>query len=132
MAGGDTGKYCIVDLSTGNTEIVEPGDGFYRKYLSGYGLGAAVIMDRQQAGIDPLSPASYLGICSGLLTGTGARFSGRFMVVGKSPLTGGLQLGWGKSAVGQCMRHVPVRCPDQHPAHRRLDECRHRLGPWPG
>ena len=41
MAGGYTGKYCIVDLSTGSTEIVEPGDGFYRKYLSGYGLGAA-------------------------------------------------------------------------------------------
>ena len=46
-------------------------------------------MERQKAGIDPLSPESYLGICSGLLTGTGARFSGRFMVVGKSPLEKG-------------------------------------------
>ncbi len=96
MAGGSTGKYCIVDLSTGNTEIVEPGDGFYRQYLSGYGLGAAVIMERQQPGIDSLSPESHLGICSGLLTGTGARFSGRFMVVGKSPLTGG----WGDANSG--------------------------------
>ena len=96
MAGGYTGKYCIVDLGTGKTEIVEPDDGFYRKYLSGYGLGAAVIMERQKAGIDPLSPQSYLGICSGLLTGTGARFSGRFMVVGKSPLTGG----WGDANSG--------------------------------
>lgn len=96
MAGGYTGKYCIVDLSTGNTEIVEPGDGFYRKYIGGYGLGAAVIMERQKPGIDPLSAGSYLGICSGLLTGTGARFSGRFMVVGKSPLTGG----WGDANSG--------------------------------
>ena len=96
MAGGYTGKYCIVDLNSGNTEIIEPGDEFYRKYLGGYGLGAAVIMERQKPGVDPLSPGSYLGICSGLLTGTGARFSGRFMVVGKSPLTGG----WGDANSG--------------------------------
>jgi aldehyde:ferredoxin oxidoreductase len=96
MAGGYTGKYCIVDLSRGSSENVEPGDAFYRKYLSGYGLGAAVIMERQKPGIDALAPESYLGICSGLLTGTGARFSGRFMVVGKSPLTGG----WGDANSG--------------------------------
>jgi aldehyde:ferredoxin oxidoreductase len=96
VAGGYMGKYCIVDLGTGTTEMVEPGDRFYQKYLSGYGLGAAVITERQKAGIDPLSPESYLGFCSGLLTGTGAAFSGRCMVVGKSPLTGG----WGDANVG--------------------------------
>ena len=52
MAGGYTGKYCIVDLSDGKTEIVEPGDAFYRHYLGGYGLGAAVIMERQKPGTD--------------------------------------------------------------------------------
>ncbi len=96
MPGGYTGKYCIVDLSSGTTEIVQPEAEFYRKYLGGYGLGAAVIMERQKPGIDPLSAESYLGLCSGLLTGTGARFSGRFMVVGKSPLTGG----WGDANSG--------------------------------
>lgn len=96
MAGGYMGKYCIVDLGSGKTEVVEPGDQFYKKYLSGYGLGAAVIAERQKAGIEPLSPQSYLGFCSGLLTGTGAAFSGRFMVVGKSPLTGG----WGDANAG--------------------------------
>jgi len=96
MAGGYMGKYCIINLSNGKTEVVEPDDSFYQKYLSGYGLGAAVITERQKAGIDPLSPESYFGICSGLLTGTGASFSGRFMVVGKSPLTGG----WGDANAG--------------------------------
>jgi len=96
MAGGYMGKYCIVDLGSGKTEVVAPGDHFYKKYLSGYGLGAAVITERQKAGIESLSPASYLGFCSGLLTGTGAAFSGRFMVVGKSPLTGG----WGDANAG--------------------------------
>ncbi len=94
--GGYVGKYCIINLTTGKTEIVEPGDDFYRKYLGGYGLGAAVITERQPAGIDALSPQSHVGICSGLLTGTGCFFAGRFMVVGKSPLTGG----WGDANSG--------------------------------
>ena len=96
MAGGYTGKYCIVNLSDGTTEVVEPDVIFYQKYLSGYGLGAAVIMKRQKPGVDPLAPQSYLGFCSGLITGSGALFSGRFMVVGKSPLTGG----WGDANAG--------------------------------
>jgi aldehyde:ferredoxin oxidoreductase len=94
--GGYVGKYCIINLTTGKTEVVEPGDDFYRKYLGGYGLGAAVITERQPAGIDALSPESHVGICTGLLTGTGCFFAGRFMVVGKSPLTGG----WGDANSG--------------------------------
>ncbi len=96
MSRGYIGKYCIINLSTRKTKIVEPGDDFYKKFLSGYGLGAAVITSLQKPGIDPLSAASHLGFCSGLLTGTGAYFSGRFMVVGKSPLTGG----WGDANAG--------------------------------
>jgi len=96
MSGGFVGKYCIVNLSTKKTEVVEPGEDVYKKYLSGYGIGAAVITERQKPGIDPLSAGSHLGFCSGLLTGTGAFFSGRYMVVGKSPLTGG----WGDSNAG--------------------------------
>jgi len=96
MSGGYAGKYCIVDLTDGHCEIFEPGDEFYQKFLSGYGLGAAVITRHQKPGIDPLSPESLIGFCSGLLTGTGTLFSGRFMVVGKSPLTGG----WGDANAG--------------------------------
>jgi aldehyde:ferredoxin oxidoreductase len=53
-------------------------------------------MERQKPGIGPLAPESHIGFCSGLLTGTKAYFSGRFMVVGKSPLTGG----WGDANAG--------------------------------
>ena len=84
MAGGYMGKYCIVDLSRAASEVVAPDEAFYRKYLSGYGLGAAVIMERQKPGVAALSPEAHLGFCSGLLTGSGVLFSGRFMVVGKS------------------------------------------------
>ena len=96
MSGGYIGKYAVVDLSSGVTDIVTLSDDFYQRFLTGYGLGAAVITERQKAGIDPLSPDAHLGFCSGLLTGTGAPFSGRFMVVGKSPLTGG----WGDANCG--------------------------------
>jgi len=96
MVGGFAGRYCIVDLNKGTTEVVEPGEQFYRKFLSGYGLGAAVITVRQKPGIDALSQDSYLGFCTGVLTGTGAPFSGRLSVVGKSPLTGG----WGDANAG--------------------------------
>jgi aldehyde:ferredoxin oxidoreductase len=93
---GYMGKYVIINLSTGKSEVVSPGEEFYKKYLTGYGMGAAVITERQKAKINPLSPEAYIGFCSGILTGTGAYFSGRFMVVGKSPLTGG----WGDANSG--------------------------------
>lgn len=101
MGGGYTGKYCVVNLTERTTEVVEPGDEFYRKYLSGYGLGAAVLMERQKPGTDALAPEAHLGFCTGLLTGTRAFFSGRFMVVGKSPLTGG----WGDANAGGFLSH---------------------------
>ena len=101
MAGGFAGRYCIVDLNKGTTEVVEPGEQFYKKFLCGYGLGAAVITMRQKPAIDALSQDSYLGFCTGVLTGTGAPFSGRLSVVGKSPLTGG----WGDANAGGFFAH---------------------------
>ena len=35
MAGGYTGKYCIVDLSNQTTEVVAPDEAFYQKFLAG-------------------------------------------------------------------------------------------------
>jgi aldehyde:ferredoxin oxidoreductase len=48
------------------------------------------------AGADPLGPDNLLGFVNGLLTGSGALFSGRWLVTGKSPLTGG----WGDANCG--------------------------------
>ncbi len=96
MTGGYMGRYCVIDLTSQTVETIEPGNSFYKKFMSGYGLGAAVILERQKPGIDPLASESHIGFCSGLLTGTKAYFSGRFMVVGKSPLTGG----WGDANAG--------------------------------
>jgi aldehyde:ferredoxin oxidoreductase len=106
MAGGYVGKYCVINLSDQSTKEVELGDDFYRKYLAGYGLGAAVVTELQAPGIDPLSPEAHLGFCSGLLNGTGSSFAGRFMIVGKSPLTGG----WGDANSGGFLAQEIKKC----------------------
>lgn len=96
MPGAYMGKILWVDLSSQKIHEEEISEEIYKRFLAGYGLGAKIIFDRQKPKVDPLSEESILGFVSGLLTGTGALFVGRYMVVGKSPLTGG----WGDSNSG--------------------------------
>ncbi len=96
MSHGYMGKVLHVDLTTGAIEPEQLPDSVYEQYLGGYGLGARILFDRIPAGADPLGPENILGFVPGLLTGTGALFGGRWMVVGKSPLTGG----WGDANCG--------------------------------
>ena len=90
------GKILMVDLSNGTITEEKISDNVYQQYLSGMGLGAYILYNRIPAGADPLGPENILGFCSGFLTGTGSFFSGRWTLVGKSPLTGG----WGDANCG--------------------------------
>ncbi len=90
------GKVLWVDLSSRTFTEETIKDTVYRKYLSGIGLAAYLLYDRIPAGADPLGPENVLGFVSGLLTGTPSLFSGRWMAVGKSPLTGT----WGDANCG--------------------------------
>jgi aldehyde:ferredoxin oxidoreductase len=96
VADGFFGKILFVDLSQGTIEEEPLEPTVYQDYLGGYGLGVQVLYERMPPGADPLGPENILGFTPGLLTGTGVPFSGRFMVVGKSPLTGG----WGDANCG--------------------------------
>ncbi len=96
MPHGYWGKVLFVDLSTSRVEVEHLPDETYRRYLGGYGLGVHVLYERMPAGADPLGPENVLGFLPGLLTGSGAPFSGRFMVVARSPLTGA----WGDANCG--------------------------------
>jgi len=87
MGNGYMGKILMVDLTSGAFEDIEIPDAVYEKYLSGSGLGAFILYNAIPAGADPLGPDNVLGFVSGLLTGTGSLFTGRWMAVGKSPLT---------------------------------------------
>ena len=96
MASGYMGKILFVDLTekSCNEEVIP--DEVYEGLLSGLGLAAHILYDRIPAGADPLGPDNILGFVSGLLTGTGSLFTGRWMATGKSPLTGG----WGDANCG--------------------------------
>lgn len=86
--GGFIGRLVFVDLSTKKIWEREPKEEFYRRFLGGYGIGVKVIFDEQKPKVNPLGEESILGFTTGLLTGAGIPFSGRYIVVGKSPLTG--------------------------------------------
>src|SRR3972149_3010458 len=96
MPNGFWGKALFVDLTTGECRIEAIPEESFRRTLGGCGLGAQNLLERLEPGADPLGPGNVLGFLPGLLTGTGAPFSGRFMVVGRSPLTGG----WGEANAG--------------------------------
>ncbi len=90
------GKLLWVDLSNESFKEEKLSDDIYRQYFGGYGLAVKLIYDHMKAKIDPLGGDSIIGFFPGLLTGTVAPFSGRYMVAGKSPLTGT----WGDSNSG--------------------------------
>ncbi len=96
MAGGYMGKLLFVDLSNGEIRKEAPGDGLYRDFIGGYGVGARVLYSRQKAGEDPLGPGNTLGLMTGPLTGTPATTGCRYVAIAKSPLTGG----WGDANSG--------------------------------
>jgi aldehyde:ferredoxin oxidoreductase len=89
-------KILWVDLTKMEIKEEEPDDEIYQNYLGGYGLGVYYTYNRIKPHCDPLGPDNILSFCPGLLTGTLAPFTGRYMVCGKSPLTGG----WGDANSG--------------------------------
>ncbi len=82
------GKILFVDLSQGRIWDEIPEENLYRDFIGGYGIGARIAFDRQQPKSDPLGPDAILGFITGPLTGTPALIGSRYVVVGKSPLTG--------------------------------------------
>lgn len=106
MRKGYMGKIMMVDLSNETIEIENISHAVYENFLSGMGLAAHVLYHKIPEGADPLGPDNILGFVSGLLTGTGAFFSGRWMVTGKSPLTNG----WGEANCGGNFSPAIKRC----------------------
>jgi len=103
---GYTGKVLWVDLTKGEIWEETVPDEVYEQTLSGVGLGAYVLYKHIPAGADPLGPDNVLGFVSGLLTGTGALFSGRWLAVAKSPLTGT----WGEANCGGNLSPAIKQC----------------------
>lgn len=97
MAGqGYWGRVLDIDLTTRDIAHTEVPDAVYERFLGGVGLGAYLLWERIPVGADPLGPDNVLGLVPGLLTDTGSLFTGRWLVVAKSPATGG----WGDANAG--------------------------------
>ena len=100
------GHILEVNLSTGEIAKKAVPERVYNQVLSGKGLGAWYLYKNIPAGASPLGPDNILGFVSGALAGTGAPMCGRWMVVTKSPLTGG----WGDSNCGGSFSPAIKKC----------------------
>ena len=96
MGSGLFGKVLWINLSEESFKEEIIPEETYRQYLGGYGLAVKLIYENMPAKVDPMSSESIFGFFPGLLTSTAAPYSGRYMVVGKSPLTGT----WGDANCG--------------------------------
>ena len=112
---GYWGRILNVDLAEGTLQYQDLPEEFYAKYLGGVGLAARILYDRIRPGIHPLGPENILGFVPGLLTDTGTLFSGRFLVTGLSPQTGG----WGDANCGGYFSPALKRCRVGRDVHQR-------------
>ncbi len=99
-------KIAFVDLSDRNSWVEELSEQTYEKYLGGLGLSAKILWERIEPGCNPLSEANVLCFTPGVLTDTGALFSGRFTVAGKSPASNS----WGDANCGGYFSPALKRC----------------------
>lgn len=86
---GYAGKMLFVNLTDGTFKEESLTPEMAELYIGGYGIGAKVLFDRMKPGVDPLGPDNILGFVTAPFNATGTLFGGRYMVVCKSPVTGG-------------------------------------------
>lgn len=96
MLKGYMGKMLFVDLTRKECHEEALSEELRRDFMGGYGIGARILYERMKPRVDPLGPDNMLGFMTGPLTGTPTMCSGRFVVMGKSPLTGT----WGDANCG--------------------------------
>lgn len=83
------GRLLHINLSARNHEAIPLPDSVFKKFLGGRSLGAKLLLDYLPARIDPLSPDCPFFLLTGPTTGTLVPNSGKYVIIGKSPLTGG-------------------------------------------
>jgi aldehyde:ferredoxin oxidoreductase len=86
MPHGWTGRVLEVDLTRGQTRVIEPAAEIYEREIGGKGLGGYYLYERAALPWD--DPQLPLLLFTGPLVGTAAPTSGRMHVLSRSPLTG--------------------------------------------
>jgi len=88
MVYGYMGRSLEVDLTKEEIKIVDLNEEWARMFIGGKGLGAQLLYESVEPGLDPLAAENPLIFITGPLTATSASTSGRWAVVTKSPHTG--------------------------------------------
>ncbi|MEW6553818.1 MAG: aldehyde ferredoxin oxidoreductase family protein [Actinomycetota bacterium] len=96
MLGGNWGKILKVDLTSGESEVLELEEKLYRDFLGGSGLAAKWFFDNEGWKAEPLSPENPLIVMNGPLSGTNLPGVSRLEICARSPLTGI----WGEASMG--------------------------------
>ena len=84
-----------VDLSSGQSKVIEYGEETLRRYFGGSGLAASILLDRFDPSLYPFHPRSPLIFMTGLFTGIPVPCGCRVSVCTKSPLRH-----WGEANAG--------------------------------
>lgn len=82
--------YAKIDLTKKQWSYYYISEELFSKYLGGKSLGARLLTDLTEPGIDPLAPEAMLIVNTGPMNGTGAPSSGRFNITFKNVMTGGI------------------------------------------
>ena len=85
---GYAGKILHVDLTTGQLEIEQPEEAFYRTYVGGSAMGVYYLLKNTPAGADPLGPENTLSLMLSATTGAPISGQSRATATAKSPLSG--------------------------------------------
>jgi len=88
MPYGYNGKILHVDLTTGDLNVEQPDETFYRKYMGGSAMGAYYLLKHTPPGADPLGPENTLSLMVGVITGAPISGQSRVAATAKSPLSG--------------------------------------------
>jgi aldehyde:ferredoxin oxidoreductase len=80
-------KSALIDLSSGDTQILDTNEEDLKRFLGARGLGARMLYDLVDPQIEPFSPDNYLIFSVGPLSGTSWPTAARYHVTFKSPAT---------------------------------------------
>ena len=89
MPDGYMGKLLIVDVSSGKSYTKVLSESLKRNYIGGRGLGSKLLLEMVPKGADPLGPKNALLFLTGPITGTIVPGGTKYVVLTKSPATGG-------------------------------------------
>jgi aldehyde:ferredoxin oxidoreductase len=127
IESGYLGTVLRVDLTSGVVEKEPLDEVLARNYIGGRGFSSRLQYDLIPKDVDPLGPENVLIIAPGALTGTPAPSSARFVVAGRSPLTGILGDANSGGFFGAVLRRagyslILVRGRSPHPVYLRIDD----------